>query len=347
MKAQIMMMVALMALTAAGSNAFAEQSKGAGENSNDGVTEGFDKGRTSKKGIDISNTKGKRVSKDWQKGSRLSTRKDLANAMEKSRASNLSKDLSIPPLFYQPLVDKNPAYLMNIGAYLVKPIERNGMINTNYVDGLSKIAQNRGEVDDLIRKDRVLQSIELLARTGVWMQRQLTGIHLTSRWGYEDWQDLAAKIVEVKGADIATTEIHLATKGPCRMVGEYTKIQCGSCLLDVSNNAGLPELTCGGQRLFSADSAGGVSLKVSITEGFSIRDTVSKTKSDDAFTAFTAAVNEYVDDATRKGRGVEATEVKKIAYSSAVQSTKKYDVVMKGLEHKDDASKILGAVGIK
>lgn len=339
--------VALVA-TALLSPVHAEQSTTAGQSETSGTTDSNETGTTQKQTLDESNTKGKRLSKDWQKGVRNSTRKEVAEALEKSRNSSLSQEMSLPPLFYGPLTRNNSSYTMNIGDLLLYPVESNGIIYSTRQEGLQKLAQARGIADDYIKKDQVLANMQLLAKTGIWMRQQVGGgIKLASRWGYEDWEDLAERVVNVKAGEIAAVRVPYNTAGQCRMVGDYTRIQCGECILDVSNNAGLPELVCSGKKVFGGDAAGGLSMKVAITDGFSLRDTETKASSDESFKAFTDAVNEYVDDAVRKGQGVEATEVKKIAYSLATQKSKKLDVIVKGLTHQDDAGKLLGMVGFK
>lgn len=339
--------VALVA-TALLSPAHAEINISMGQSETTGQTKTNEDGTTEKQSKDESNTKGKRLSKDWQKGVRSSTRKEVAEAMEKSKNSSLSQEMSLPPLFYGPLNRSNAAYTINIGDLLLYPVEENGIIYSTRQEGLQKLAQSRGIADPYIHKGKVLSDMELLAKTGIWMRQQVgAGIKFATRWGYEDWDDLAQRIVKVKGSEIDKVRVPYNTAGQCRMVGDYTRIQCGECILDVSNNSGLPELICSGKKIFGGDAAGGLSMKVAITDGFSMRDTETKASSDESFKSFTDAVNEYVDDAVRKGKGVEATEVKKIAYSLATQKSKKMDVVVKGLNHQDDASKILGMVGFK
>jgi len=339
---------ALLATMAVATITFAEVTPVTqGQSDTTSKTKGQEKNNTQKQFRDDSNTSGTRTSKDWQKGFRKSTRKELSNAMEKSRNNTLSQEVSIPPLFIEPLMAKNPAYRVNISDLLINPVERDGLIYTTYQEGLQKIAQNRGVADGLIKKDKVRETMALLARTGIWIQRQLGGLRLASNWGYEDWQDLVNRIVEIKSDDISKVTMTYRTAGTCRMIGEYSRIQCGDCILDVTNNSGMPELVCSGKRIFTADSAGGLNMKASITDGFSLRDTETQAQSDETFRSFTEAINKYVDDAIRKGKGIEATEVKKLAYSSATQDTGKFDIVVKGLDHQDDAQKILGAAGIR
>jgi len=343
--------VALMALL------LAQQVIAAGspsQNTSASVTDGsttqdsFQKGQTKKKSKDVRDSKGNRTSKDKQTGIRESTRKDLAKALEKSRSSSLAQEMPLPPLFYAPLNRSNPAYTMNIGDLLTVKTHDEFYTYDHTISTLQKTAQARENADSYIHKDKVLANMQLLAKTGIWVRQQVGGgIGLVSRWGYDDWEDLIEKIVKVNGAQIDKVRVPFNTAGECRMIGEYTRIQCGECLLDVSNNGGMPELTCSNKKIFGGDAAGGISMKVSITDGFSMRDTETRTQSDEKFKALTDTVSKYVEHAISEGKGVEATEVKMQLFQQSVQRTKKYDAIIKGIEKKDDAHGILGMVGLR
>jgi hypothetical protein len=288
--------------------------------------------------IDVGNGKTHRD----DKGHREAVRKEILHALEQVKSTELKKEINIPTLFYRALIHEYPEFLTTIDEFLVEPIDHDGITETSLADNLSKKAQARGVCDEYIYKKKVLALMDRMARAGTWIRRQAQGWKFKdAQIGYEDLNEMITIIVQEKGNGISKTHHKFLTDGACRFVGDYNVIQCGQCILDVSNRNGMPELICAGQKTFANGEAGGMKLAVTVAESSSIRDAQSRAQSDERYKAVSDAADNYLRFAVTRGKGFEAMTVKKRVLEKMVTNSWKVDSAVKAMQEKQDPSKIM------
>jgi hypothetical protein len=315
---------------------------------NTGATKSKRKGSTRKQTHAEDKEKGDTASDKQETGNRKAVRREMSHAIEQAQERSLSQEVSVPSLFYQSLAGVDPVFQADINSVLFRPVAEGGVVYSTRVDFLQKMATNRQPCENYIDVDKVRQLMTTYAQAGRWIRLEAGKIgRLTGKVGLEDIQDLADLIVEERSGRIADQKIKIPISGKCIFDGDYTHIQCGSCVLDLGNKQGMPELVCASKRIFSSDSADGASLKVSVSDRHSIREAQTLAESDEDFKAISHSLDTYVRNAVKDGKGVEAMEAKELALSQATSSSQKASLATRIVSENDDAQGLLSKFGIK
>ncbi|MDA8417120.1 MAG: hypothetical protein M0Z78_08730 [Betaproteobacteria bacterium] len=340
--AVVLSLVMFSATFAGASGAVGVQSN-ANDTNDTGQTESGEKNRTERVHNTHTQDKGGGTSHKKDSGKRHSVRDEVSRSLDKMRSSSLNTTLNVVGVYAQAAKDAGIVRELIIDNLLINPLGR----NLTYRSNLQAMAGNNEVADRYLKTDLVRQYMTELYRTGQWILNNLSKAKKLEGVGVRDWEELARLTAQNDRAGLMAITIVPDLTGNCRFTGQFTKITCGSCVLDVANIKGLPELICGGRGIFGPDSAGGVQVAVQASMSESMKDAETHAKSDETFSGIATTMDDYVKWASSHGKAVEAAAVKRIVYSTALKTTKGVQVALQAAEDKTDPGKMLGFLGVR
>ena len=290
--------------------------------------------------------RGDKKDRTTQSGIKRSTAKSLQKSLDKVNQTSLQKELSIVPLFagaYSRLPKYNWLLKVGINKILKEPISTpDGRIELTYQQNLSALAASQGSADDLIKKDLVIGIMNELQILGFTIRDNVKSVPLET-FGMADWYEIADLVA--KNSPLSPAKYD--TSGECSFINEFTTIQCGECMLSVKRTQGLPELICSGLPVFGQTSAGGLSMKASINDSFSVKDAESLSQTDEAFKGITDSFSVYLSHSAANSDAVAAMRAKKITFQRAAAEDKRVGLAIKAVHQEQNAAGVLGFLGVK
>lgn len=319
------------------------QSSGA-HSSETSVSQSGEKSRSERETKNDSQETGGGKSNKRDSGSRSSTRNDISKTLERMRSTAMQRSLNVVGVFAQAAGDAGLIRMLRIGDFTYTPMGSNKSLRSN----LQSLASSNDVVpENVVNVDVVKKYMSDLYQAGEWISASLAKAKLANGMGKADWEDIARLSVQNDKGGQARARTMPIPAGECTFAGQFTKIQCGPCVLDVGYAKGLPELICGGRSWFGPDSAAGEQIIVQASESASMKDAETQAKSDEVFSGITQTLDDYVKWASSHGKAVEAAAVKRHVMSSAVKHSKNTQVALQSAKNQDDPAKILGFMGFK
>lgn len=314
-----------------------------GKSSEQGKTESGEKSKSERETQNDTTEKGGGTShkRDW--GARHSVRKEASHTLDKMRSSSLNTSLNVVGLYAKAAKDAGVFRDLYIDDLLVTPIGR----YITYRSNLQSVAGNNEVAERYLKGDLVRRYMNELYRTGEWILQNLGKAKKLQGIGVKDWEEIAALTARNDTAGLKAIASVPDLAGDCRFVGQYTKIKCGSCVLDVSYTKAMPELVCDGRGMFGPDSAGGVQVTVQASISASMKDAETQAQSDETFRGIATTMDDYVKWASTHGKAVEAAAVKRLVLSRAVKTTSGLQIALQAASDKADPTKVLGFLGVK
>lgn len=335
--------VALVMLCSATARAELSTTEGKGQSTSNQTS--IDKGESERKSNTITDDKGWRIGKDSSSGMKKSTTRSIQHSLDKVNSKSLVTEISIVPIMIKPYLVDYP-WLEGIELDDVLTSSTKGGRMITYMDNLSKMASAQSKnADRFFNKEKLTSYMNDLQTLGYTLAKSIgtPPKGMAGVLGSQDWEDIAQLVHD-------NTQLKPVTKyntsGVCRFVGNTSTIACGQCTLHISQAQGVPELYCSGQPVFTNSVLGGLTMKASVNESFSVKDAESEAQNDETFKSLTNTMNNYVAHSAAKGQALEATLAKKAVYSTAVTNSRKADSAIKQAVQKGNPHGILSMVGM-
>lgn len=297
-----------------------------------------------------SNGKGGQKGSDSATGTADSESDDIRTSTNRMRENGVTMSSSLVPFFIEALAEDQYPWLktLNVDDLLIKPIG----LKVQYAQNLGVLAQRNATADKLYKLDEVRAVMVKLQQMGIWVQSQVTDKDLAKIMdgkylSGEEWARMVARTADNDGLKIDEIQATRNVSGACYLNGTYNRIQCGSCVLDVSRTNGFPELTCMGVPVLTASAANGMQLAVNTSYKTSSSEDSSHTKHSERFNRAQKTMNDYVKWATDHGVTVAGARARKFVMDMATRDDAKVDVVIKAAERKDPPAMILGMMGLR
>lgn len=308
------------------------------------TTKSGEKSRSERETITDSDERGGGDSTKKDSGSKSSVRKEISRTLDRMNNVGINRNLNVVGIFAKAAKETGAIRELYIDDLLKTPIGT----HLTYRSNLQSIAGSNDVVDRYVKLDVVKGYINELYQAGHWISDSLSKARLAQGIGKADWEDVALLAASYHGKTaISSISARPSLDGSCRFVGQYTKIKCGSCVLDVGYAKGLPELTCNGLGMFGPDTAGGEQVVVQASESVSLKDAESQAQSDETFRGITRTLDNYTKWASSKGKAVEAAAVKRQVTSQAVKNSKTVNAALQAAKQHEDPTRVLGILGFK
>lgn len=277
-------------------------------------------------------------------GSKSSVRREISRTLDRLKSVGINRSLNVVGIFAKAAKDTGAIRELYIDDLLKTPVGP----YLNYRSNLQALAGSTDVVDRYLKLDVVKSYMTELYKAGQWISGSLSKARLAQGIGKADWEDVARLAANLHGKSaISAIKSQPALDGSCHFVGQYTKIKCGGCVLDVGYSKGLPELTCNGLGMFGPDMAGGEQVIVQASESVSLKDAESQAQSDETFRGITRTLDNYTKWASSKGKAVEAAAVKRQVTSQAVKNSKTVNAALQAAKQHEDPTRVLGILGFK
>lgn len=336
---------AAMLLSGSGAYASGEaQTSSAAKGDETSTTQSGEKSRSERETQTDTDERGGGDSTKKDSGSRSSVRREISRTLDRMKNVGINRNLNVVGIFAKAAKEAGAIRELYIDDLLKTPIGT----HLTYRSNLQSIAGNNEVVDRYVKLDVVKGYITELYQAGHWISDSLSKARLAQGIGKADWEDVARLAAAYHGKTaINSIAARPTLDGSCRFVGQYTKIKCGGCVLDVGYAKGLPELTCNGLGMFGPDTAGGEQVVVQASESVSLKDAESQAQSDETFSGITRTLDEYTKWASSKGKAVEAAAVKRQVTSHAVKNSKTVNAALQAAKQQEDPMRVLGILGFK
>jgi len=316
-----------------------------GRSEEDSTTQSGEKSKSERETQTDTNDVGGGRSTKSDSGSRSSTRKEVSRALENMRSTAMQRNLNVVGIFAKAAAEAGVIRQLHINDLLRYKLPPG---SSSYQNGLQSLAAQNADASRYLKTNEAFAYIRELYRAGEWISGNLRKAKLANGMGRADWEEIAnLTAANNKHAFESIPVPPIASSETCRFSGQFTRIQCGGCVLDLGYAKGLPELICSGLGMFGPESAGGETIVVQASDTHSLKDAETLAQSDEEFSGITKSVDDYVKWASSKGKAVEAAAVKRQVYSKAVKNTKGLQVPLNAMQKQEDPSKVMGFLGFK
>jgi len=302
-----------------------------------------DRSDSEKKSKTTNDDKGWKKTKDRSHGVKQSTTKALAKAIDNVNSAAFSSELAVVPVMLTPYRNAYP-WLKRMKLDDVLLVSTDGGTHTSTLDYYKSLAEtNADEAKDYIDSAKVQKYMLILQQVGLTIAKAIPADAPKMVFGLEDWQEIAD--LNFKFNKLLPPKFDVS--GDCRFKGTVNNIECGDCVLEISQKNNAPELICGGGiPILTSSSAGGKIVKVSANTSYSLKDSETLSQNDEAFRSLTHSLQEFEGHAAASGHAVEAMYAKKTLLEKMAQGSKKVTAAIQAVEKKDNPHGVLSMLGI-